>query len=127
MNATSSGAEDWLDSLDPVTSRMTDGSNLRRIGEALTALEAAEQALDDAVSAAHAAGDSWQVISLVLGTSRQAAHRKFAKTAAAGVRRAPAHTAPAHPSPAHTAPTNLEPGEGDEPGDGTENNELNNA
>ena len=57
---------------------MRDGRHLRRIGAALTALEAAEEALRAAVAEAHDAGDSWAAIGAVLGTSRQAAHRKYA-------------------------------------------------
>jgi hypothetical protein len=71
-------AETWLDSLDPATTPARDGRQLREIGRALTALEQAETDLHTAVEAARAAGDSWEAIGLVLGTSRQGAHRKFA-------------------------------------------------
>ena len=71
-------AETWLDSLDPATTPARDGRHLREIGRALTALEQAETNLHAAVEAARAAGDSWEAIGLVLGTSRQGAHRKFA-------------------------------------------------
>lgn len=71
-------AETWLDSLDPATTPARDGRHLREIGRALTALEQAETNLHNAVEAARAAGDSWKAIGLVLGTSRQGAHRKFA-------------------------------------------------
>lgn len=67
-----------LDELDPATDLMRDAVHLRAIGAALTALEAAEQSLWAAVTAAHSAGDSLGAINLVLGTSRQAAHRKYA-------------------------------------------------
>ena len=69
--------EEWLDSLDVTTLNMRDGVNLRRIGAALTALEAAEADLTRAIDAAREAGESWSAIGMVLGTSKQAAHRKF--------------------------------------------------
>jgi DNA uptake protein ComE-like DNA-binding protein len=72
--------EDWLDSIDPATVEMRDGSRLRAIGEALDALEAAERQLGMAVAAARNAGESWNAIGVVLGTSRQAAHRKFRRS-----------------------------------------------
>jgi hypothetical protein len=71
-------AETWLDGLDLATSPARDERHLREIGRALTALEQAEIDLHSAVEAARAAGDSWEAIGLVLGTSRQGAHRKFA-------------------------------------------------
>ena len=71
-------AKTWLDSLDPATTPSRDGRHLREIGRALTALEQADTDLRHAVEAARAAGDSWEAIGVVLGTSRQAAHRKFA-------------------------------------------------
>jgi len=72
--------EDWLDALDPKTVPARDGRHLRAVGQAVTDLEAAEAAVQRAVDEAHAAGDSWSAIAMVLGTSRQAAHRKFART-----------------------------------------------
>ena len=64
-------AELWLDSLDPATIPARDGRHLREVGRALTALEKAETDVHAAVAAARAAGDSWEAIGLVLGTSRQ--------------------------------------------------------
>lgn len=71
-------AETWLDSLAPATTPARDGRHLREIGRALSALEQADADLHQAVESARAAGDSWEAIGVVLGTSRQAAHRKFA-------------------------------------------------
>lgn len=71
-------AEDFLDQITPATAVVKDGRHLRAIGAALNSLEAAEQQLREAVRAANAAGDSWEAIGMVLGTSRQAAHRKYA-------------------------------------------------
>jgi hypothetical protein len=70
--------EAWLDELELEKSDMRDGAHLAKIGAALDAIEKAERGLADAVAEAHAAGDSWSAIGAVLGTSRQAAHRKFA-------------------------------------------------
>lgn len=70
--------EAWLDSLDPATMNWRDGAPLRAIGAALTNLEAAEEGLVDSIRAARRAGESWGMIGMVLGTSRQAAHRKYA-------------------------------------------------
>lgn len=74
--------EEWLESIDPEATPARDATHLRDVGKALSALEQAERDLRDAVQAAHDAGDSWAAISAVLGTSRQAAHRKFAKPTA---------------------------------------------
>lgn len=72
--------EAWLDSLDPATIEWRDASNLRRVAAARDALEKAENELREAVLAAHRAGDSWTVIGMYLGVSKQAAHRRFAET-----------------------------------------------
>lgn len=71
--------EAWLDSLDPTTIEWRDATHLRRIAAARTAVERAERELRDAVLAAHRAGDSWTVIGMYLGVSKQAAHRRFAQ------------------------------------------------
>ena len=71
--------EDWLDSLDPAEMQVRDAVHLRAIGAALDAVEAAKRQLEDAVADAKKAGESWNAIGIVLGTSRQAAHRRFAK------------------------------------------------
>lgn len=73
--------ETWLDALDSDPANFRDGRHLRAIGAALTAREAAEQQLEAAIAEARAAGDSWETIGVVLGTSKQAAHRKFAARA----------------------------------------------
>ncbi|RFA11257.1 hypothetical protein B7R54_12265 [Subtercola boreus] len=71
--------EAWLDQLDPASTPLKDGRHLRTIGNALSALDDAEAAVRLAVTQARAAGDSWEAIGLVLGTSRQAAHRKYGR------------------------------------------------
>jgi dihydroxyacetone kinase len=75
-----SSVEEWLDSIDPASTEFRDGVHLRAIGAALDAIEAAERQLEDAVAEAKKAGESWSAIGVVLGTSRQAAHRKFAQS-----------------------------------------------
>lgn len=78
QNKTSS-VEKWLDSIDPASNPGRSGRHLSAIGAALTARENAERDLQDAIREAHAAGDSWEAIGAVLGTSRQAAHRKYSQ------------------------------------------------
>lgn len=71
--------ENWLDTIDPAAMPARDGRYLRKVGAALAAFEQAEADLQRSVEEARAAGDSWEAIGLVLGTSRQAAHRKYAR------------------------------------------------
>lgn len=59
-----------------------DGRHLRKVGVALAAFEQAEADLQRSVEEARAAGDSWEGIGLVLGTSRQVVHRKYARRVA---------------------------------------------
>lgn len=65
----------FFDTIDPTALR--DGSFLRDVAAAHQQLRQAETALNDAVARSRAAGDSWSMIGLVLGTSKQNAHRKF--------------------------------------------------
>lgn len=67
----------WLNSLDIDKSEMRDGSHLAKIGAALSAVEEADKNLERVIAEARAAGDSWSSIGIVLGTSKQAAHRKY--------------------------------------------------
>jgi multidrug efflux pump subunit AcrA (membrane-fusion protein) len=77
--------EQWLESLDPRTTPARDGRYLRRVREAAdafetakAALESAKAQLDEAVAQARIRGDSWGLIGMVLGVSRQAAQQRFA-------------------------------------------------
>ncbi len=79
-----SDVEGWLDTLDPATTPAKDARHLREIGQALANLEDAERALEKAITDARAAGDSWTAIGAVLGTSRQAAQRKFGSKVTGG-------------------------------------------
>lgn len=71
--------EEWLDSLDPAVIEWKDGTRLRNVAKARIELGHAERALRSAVREAHDNGDSWTAIGMVLGISRQAAHRKYAE------------------------------------------------
>lgn len=74
-----SGVDAWLDGMGHGHAPMREGSRLRAIGAALTELERAQENLDRAVQDAKDAGESWSAIGVVLGTSRQAAHKKFSR------------------------------------------------
>lgn len=73
--------DDWLDSVEPNPADARDASHMRRIIAAAEALEAAQTELRDAVDAAREAGDSWAVIGVALGISRQAAQQRFTNPA----------------------------------------------
>jgi hypothetical protein len=68
--------EDVIGTIDPAT--MRDGATLRALAAARQHHDEAQTGLVEAVRAARAAGDSWTSIGVVLRTSRQAAHRKYA-------------------------------------------------
>ena len=77
--------EKWLEHLDPHTAPARDARHLRHIRVAADAFEAAKAELDEAkarldaaVGDARAHGDSWGLIGMVLGVSRQAAQQRFA-------------------------------------------------
>lgn len=74
-----SDVEGWLENIDIAELNVRDGKHLRGVGRALDALEAAEIDLHRAIEDARAAGESWSAIGMVLGTSKQAAHRKFGR------------------------------------------------
>ncbi|NED95865.1 hypothetical protein G1H11_11135 [Phytoactinopolyspora alkaliphila] len=74
-----SDVERWLDSLDPATTPARDGARMRRIAAARQNMADAEQELRDAVAEARAAGDTWSMIGIALGTTRQAAFQRFGK------------------------------------------------
>ena len=76
---TASEIDDFIDAIAP--GDLKDARCLRAVAAAKTQLEAAEQALTHAVRAARDAGDSWTMIGLMLGTSKQNAHRKFGSKA----------------------------------------------
>jgi hypothetical protein len=70
--------EEWLESLEdaPVGS-FKDASYVRRIVAAAENVTASEDQLRQEVAAARAAGESWSVIGIALGVTRQAAYQRF--------------------------------------------------
>jgi hypothetical protein len=76
---TGSNAEQWLDELDPATTPARDAKHMRRIAAARDRLAQADRELHEAVAAARAAGDTWSMIGMALGTSRQAAYQRFGR------------------------------------------------
>lgn len=74
-----SDVERWLDNLDPATTPARDGARMRHIAAAREHVTDAERELRDAVAEARAAGDTWSMIGIALGTSRQAAFQRFGK------------------------------------------------
>lgn len=66
----------FIDSIDPTT--MRDGRHLRAISAAHRGVDDANRTLVEAIRDARAAGDSWTMIAIALGTSKQNAHRKYA-------------------------------------------------
>jgi hypothetical protein len=75
--STGTGIDTWLDEIGGATTEPGDASKLRAIGAALTELERAHENLNDAVRLAKESGESWHAIGVILGTSRQAAHKRF--------------------------------------------------
>jgi hypothetical protein len=69
----------WLDGLDPEQTPARDGARMRQIAAARHHVDDAEQELRDAVAEARAAGDTWSMIGIALGTTRQAAFQRFGK------------------------------------------------
>jgi hypothetical protein len=69
--------EQWLDRLDPATTRAHDATSHREIVAASKALSDAEDRLRRAVADARAAGYSWAMVGASLGVSRQAAQQRF--------------------------------------------------
>jgi hypothetical protein len=67
----------WLDSVEPDPADARDATNFRWIRAAVNAADEAE--LRAAVVAARAAGASWALIGLALGTGRQNAYRRFGR------------------------------------------------
>jgi septum formation inhibitor MinC len=69
--------DEWLDTIEPNPADARDASRLQRIIAAAEAVENAEAELRAAVKAARDAGDTWAVIGLALGISRQGAYQRF--------------------------------------------------
>jgi hypothetical protein len=69
--------DQWLAGLEDGHAEARDAAELRAIGEAVIAVEGAQEDLVRAVAAARAADWSWTMIANVLGVSRQAARQRF--------------------------------------------------
>lgn len=69
--------DEWLDNMevDPLDAR--DARHMRRISAAAAAVATAQDELRAAVAAAREAGDTWAMIGVALGISRQAAYQRF--------------------------------------------------
>lgn len=81
LDRAAADTEAILDKLDPATtppSAVDDVRDLRRIGTALQDIDAAQDSLRAAITAARENGRSWTDIANVLGVSRQAARQRFA-------------------------------------------------
>ncbi|ORA24911.1 hypothetical protein [Mycobacterium aquaticum] len=73
--------ENWLDNLEVDPAKARDARHMRRIAAAAKALDGAEAELNEAVTEAREAGDTWAMIGTALGISRQAAYQRFGKVA----------------------------------------------
>jgi hypothetical protein len=69
--------DELLDTVEPNPVDARDASHMRRIIAAAERVGDAEDELRAAVKAAREAGDTWAVIGLALGVSRQAAFQRF--------------------------------------------------
>lgn len=66
----------WLGSIEADPKDARDATHYRRIVAAAEVVDAASAELDDAVAAARAAGDTWAMVGVALGVSRQAPHNQ---------------------------------------------------
>ena len=72
-------AEEWLDQIEPAEVPGRDGKNLRHVAEAAERAGLADSELRAAVANARAAGETWAMIGMVLGVTRQAAFQRFGR------------------------------------------------
>lgn len=70
-------AEKWLDQLDPGDAAARDGKYLRHVTEAAEAAAVADAELRAAVLRAREAGETWAMIGMMLGITRQGAYQRF--------------------------------------------------
>ena len=83
LAAAAAETEQMLDNLDTENAQPEDISDLRAIAAALDSIARGEGDLAAAVAEARANGRSWARIGTALGTSKQAAHDRFADRAQA--------------------------------------------
>lgn len=67
----------WLDQLDAAAVQWQDGQWLRAVIAAGEAMDGGEEALRRAVATARGAGTSWTALAAALGTTPEAAERRF--------------------------------------------------
>ena len=79
IDVAASRFEAWAAALDPAT--LEDIGELRDIAIALSAVQADEARLREAVQLARGRGHSWNRIAVALGVSRQAARQRYADRA----------------------------------------------
>jgi hypothetical protein len=72
-------AEGWLAQLEPAEVRGRDGKYLRNVTEAAERALSANAKLRTAVKEARAVGETWAMIGLMLGVTRQAAFQRFGR------------------------------------------------
>jgi len=75
--------ETWADRVEPDDLVVAETDALRAIAELSEQREGVDAALADAVRSARRADRSWSEIGAMLGVSKQAAQRKYAKRASA--------------------------------------------
>lgn len=74
---------EWLDNLEVDPLQVRDARHMRRISAAAVAVDDANDELRAAVAAAREAGDTWAMIGVALGISRQAAYQRFGQSSEA--------------------------------------------
>lgn len=78
-----SALETWADQVNSDDLRVADTDALRVIAELTEQRQDLDAAILDAVRSAREAGRSWSEIGAMLGVSKQAAQRKYARLASA--------------------------------------------
>lgn len=73
--------EQWAEDVDEHDLVVVDTDVLRVVAEIAAERERVESELADAIHAARRNGRSWSEIGMMLGVSKQAAQRKYAKVA----------------------------------------------
>jgi len=74
--------EKWADEVDPADLKVANTAALRSIAELVEQRNEVDEDLTEAVRSARRAKRSWSEIGAMLGVSKQAAQRKYAKIAA---------------------------------------------
>jgi len=72
--------ERWADDVDSADLKVADTESLRSIAELVEQRNEVDEGLTEAVRSARRSDRSWAEIGAMLGVSKQAAQRKYAKT-----------------------------------------------